>query len=67
MTVETQAVIHGQDIDVTIRFAEVNGSALFIKPERLDGDGEFRLSIDDLLKALDLLGIDVQAQSGGLS
>jgi hypothetical protein len=57
--VEVCAVISSMGKTLGVRLGEEDGSALFLKPEKLDGDGEFYLDVGALAAALARMGIDI--------
>jgi hypothetical protein len=57
--VEVCAVIHAMGKSLGVRLAEEDGSALFLKPEKLDGDGEFYLDVGAFAAALARMGVEL--------
>lgn len=61
--VQPRAVISEGSGDVRVRR---NGdTGVFVKPEALDGDGEFHLTVANIGEALELLGFGVRDVFGG--
>lgn len=54
--VQPQAVIYENSCDVQVRRNGDDG--LFVKPSKLDTEGEFHLSVESLGKALAILGLN---------
>jgi hypothetical protein len=57
--IERLAIIHGIGNKLHIRSGEDDGSAVFIRPDKLDGDGEIYLSLAEFVEALEAIGLSL--------
>lgn len=57
--VETRAYVNGLNCDLELRLAEEDGSAIFVRPTKIDNDGEFHLSVEDFMAAMARMGADL--------
>lgn len=58
--VETRVVVHGMNSDVVLRVDQGDSLSIWVKPEKLDSDGEFCITPAAFVAALERLDIPVK-------